>query len=76
MPRQEVQTDVPEADLAQLVGDFESEGATVTKEKQLDGSWKVVATFPDKPPANRAKETKAKPEAQPAIEPSATRAKP
>lgn len=46
MPRQEILTDVPDSDLARVVKDFESEGATVTKEKQPDGNWTVTATFP------------------------------
>ena len=37
---------VPDSDVDQLVADFESEGATVEKEKE-NGTWIVTATFPD-----------------------------
>ncbi len=37
---------VPDSDVDEVVADFESEGATVTKEKE-NGTWKVTATFPD-----------------------------
>jgi hypothetical protein len=47
MPRQVILTDIPQSDLDRVVKDFESEGATVTKEKQPDGNWTVKATFPD-----------------------------
>jgi subtilisin-like proprotein convertase family protein len=46
MPRTENLTDIPESDLQQLVGDFESEGATVTKKKQPDGNWTLEVQFP------------------------------
>lgn len=45
MPRQEILSDIPESELDRVVKDFESEGATVTKEKQPDGNWTVKATF-------------------------------
>ena len=44
--RREVLTGVPDSDVDQVVGDFESEGATVTKERE-NGTWKVTADFPD-----------------------------
>ena len=47
MGRQEVLTDVPDSDVNEVVGDFESEGATVEKTKQPDGNWTVTATFPN-----------------------------
>jgi hypothetical protein len=37
-------TDVPDTDVDELVADFESEGFSVTKTKQADGNWTVVAT--------------------------------
>lgn len=37
---------VPDSDVDEVVADFESEGATVKKEKE-NGTWKVIATFPD-----------------------------
>jgi hypothetical protein len=46
MPRQEVLTGVPDSDVDQVVADFESEGATVERERE-NGTWKVTATFPD-----------------------------
>jgi hypothetical protein len=39
--------DVPDADLPEIIGDFESEGAAVTKIKQDDGLWTVRAVFAD-----------------------------
>lgn len=47
MARREVIKGVPEDRIEQLVYDFESEGAQVTREKQADGKWTVVATFPN-----------------------------
>ena len=47
MPRTERLTDVPDDEVDQLVEDFESVGAEVTKTKQDDGNWTVTATFPD-----------------------------
>lgn len=47
MPKTEILTDLPDSELAQVVEDFESEGATVSKTKQPDGLWTVTATFPD-----------------------------
>ena len=40
--------DIPEADVDQVVKDFESEGCTVSKEKQPNGKWTVTADCPDK----------------------------
>lgn len=37
-------TNVPDAAVDQLVEDFQSEGFAVTKTKQSDGTWVVVAT--------------------------------
>ncbi len=39
-------TGIPSDQVDQVVSDFESEGATVTKSQQPDGTWTVVATFP------------------------------
>ena len=40
--------DIPEASLAQVVKDFESEGCTIAKkEKQPDGRWTIEAACPD-----------------------------
>ena len=38
---------VPNSDVDEVVGDFESEGATVEKTENSDGTWNVTATFPD-----------------------------
>ncbi len=38
-------TDVPESRVVEVVADFEFEGASVMKEKQLDGNWTIVAKF-------------------------------
>ena len=41
--------DIPEASLAQVVKDFESEGCTIAKkEQQPDGRWTIEAECPDK----------------------------
>jgi hypothetical protein len=43
----QVLTDVPAADVDQVVATFKAEGATtVTKELQPNGKYKVTATFP------------------------------
>ncbi|MGA2465844.1 MAG: hypothetical protein ABSH06_16010 [Thermodesulfobacteriota bacterium] len=47
MPRVETLTDIPDNDVDKVVSDFESEGATVTKTRQANGMWTVVATFPN-----------------------------
>lgn len=47
MSRQEILTDVPETEVKQKVQDYESEGAEVKVEKQPDGNYKVIATFPE-----------------------------
>ncbi len=38
---------VPNSEVKQVAEDFESEGATVTKTQNPDGTWNVVADFPD-----------------------------
>jgi hypothetical protein len=38
-------TGIADSTVDQVVGDFQSEGATVTKTKQADGTWTVVAKF-------------------------------
>ena len=47
MNRKEVLRDVPESDVDEVVGDYESEGATVEKKRQANGLWKVTVTFDD-----------------------------
>ncbi|NTV66966.1 MAG: hypothetical protein HGB06_04655 [Chlorobaculum sp.] len=47
MPHIEELTAVPESEVAEVVSDFESEGAKVEKIKQRDGNWTVRATFAD-----------------------------
>lgn len=39
--------DVPDDQVDMIVRGYEMEGATVTKEKQGNGHWTVIATFPD-----------------------------
>jgi hypothetical protein len=39
-------SDVPDDDLKSVIGDFESEGATVMSILQDDGKWTIVAMFP------------------------------
>ncbi len=40
--------DVPPGEVDQVVADFESEGYTVTKQRQSNGNYTVVATRPRK----------------------------
>lgn len=40
--------DVPESEVAEVVGDLESEGCTVTKIKQANGKWTVKAVCSEK----------------------------
>lgn len=47
MPRVEELTDIPESEVDEVAGDFESEGATVQRIDQGGGKWTVRATFPD-----------------------------
>lgn len=47
MAKVEQLTDIPQNEVDQVVADFESEGANVTKSQQKDGNWEVTATFPD-----------------------------
>lgn len=47
MTTQRTLTDIPDDEVDEVVSDFESEGCTVTKRKQQDGNWTVVATCPD-----------------------------
>lgn len=46
MAIERILTDIPDSDLDQVVSDFESEGCTVTKEKQPDENWTVKAICP------------------------------
>ncbi len=47
MPRIRTLTDIPESEVDEVAGDFESEGAQVEREKQENGLWTLRATFPD-----------------------------
>jgi hypothetical protein len=48
MPRVETLTDIPDSDVDKVVDDFKRAGATtVTKTRQANGMWTVVATFPN-----------------------------
>ena len=38
---------VKNSEVAQVEEDFKSEGATVEKTQNPDGTWNVTATFPD-----------------------------
>ena len=40
-------TDVPESEVDETVALYEAEGCEVTKEKQADGKWTIIATKPD-----------------------------
>ncbi len=44
-PRTETLTGISDSELDEVVADFESEGATVTKERQSDGTWTVTAKW-------------------------------
>ncbi len=48
MPTQRVLSDIPEAEVNQVVESFKSEGCTVTQQKQDDGNWTIIADCPDK----------------------------
>ena len=48
MPRTRTLTDVPEAEVEQLVDDFRSEGAIAERTRQRSGLWTVSATFRDR----------------------------
>ena len=43
----EILTNIPDSEVDEVVRDFESEGASVEKTQNTDGTWKVTATFPD-----------------------------
>ena len=47
MPIERVLTDIPESEVEQVVSDFESEGCSVSKERQANGLWTVRAICPD-----------------------------
>jgi hypothetical protein len=47
MAETETMNDVADSQVAVVVRDYKSEGATVTQTKNADGTWTVVATFPD-----------------------------
>jgi hypothetical protein len=50
MPTERVLTDIPQDDVDQVIGDFESEGCTAVEEKQANGLFTVRATCPEKVP--------------------------
>ena len=37
---------VPDKDVDTVVAGYEAEGATVTKKRNADGTWEVMATYP------------------------------
>lgn len=47
MSKQRTLTDIPDDEVAEVVSDLESEGCTVQKKRQDNGSWTVIATCPD-----------------------------
>jgi hypothetical protein len=47
MAIERVLTDIPTSEVDEVVSDFESEGCTVTKEKQNNGLWTVRASCPE-----------------------------
>jgi len=53
MERTETLTDVPDNALADVVSDFESDGAMVVTTRQPDGNWTVVAYFSTMPPETK-----------------------
>ncbi len=40
-------SEILDADVDEVVSDFESESCTVVKQKEANGNWTVVATCPD-----------------------------
>jgi hypothetical protein len=47
MATREILRDIPDDRIEEVVSDYESEGAQVTRELQPDGKWTLVATFPN-----------------------------
>lgn len=45
--RTETLENVPDSEVNEVVSDFQSEGATVVKNQNADGTWTVTATIPD-----------------------------
>ncbi len=45
MYKQIILTDIPEAELEIVLGDFESEGAIAERKLQDDGLWTIQASF-------------------------------
>lgn len=43
--REMVVNNVPDTDVERVMQDFWSEGASVRKERQQDGNWKIIALF-------------------------------
>jgi len=54
MPRVETLTEIPDEEVDEVVEDFRSEGAKVQK-KPENGTWTVIATFPDEGESKAAK---------------------
>ncbi len=48
MAIERILNDVPESEVNEVVGDLESEGCTVKKEKQNNGLWTIKASCPEK----------------------------
>ena len=47
MATKRVLTDIPGDEVNQVIEDFESEGCTVSKQKQDNGLWTVTANCPE-----------------------------
>ena len=45
MARQEILNNIPDSEVDEIVSGFESDGATVTKDKNPDGTWNVTAIW-------------------------------
>ena len=45
MAKQENLNNIPDSEVNEVVSDFESEGATVTKTQNPDGTWNVIAIW-------------------------------
>jgi hypothetical protein len=43
----QTQDQVPNDEVDTVVAGFKEEGAVVTKQRNADGTWKVIATFPN-----------------------------
>jgi hypothetical protein len=51
-----IMNNVPDNEVAELVSDFEDDGATVSKVREPDGEWTVIAVYPTPHPVSAERE--------------------